>query len=83
MGSILRRKQHFKHKQSTLPESLVNVIFTQPFTRVKYFTEQRMFAENTAKKYLNRLVEMGILEKKVIQGNHYYLNMELYRIPAE
>lgn len=65
------------------PESLVNVIFTQPFTRVKYFTEQRLYAENTAKKYLNQLVDMSILERRTIQGNHYYLNLELYRILGE
>ncbi|NIJ53820.1 Fic family protein [Dyadobacter arcticus] len=65
------------------PDSIVNVIFTQPFTRVKYFTDQRMYAENTVKKYLNRLVEMGILERRSMQGNHYYLNLELYRILAE
>ena len=65
------------------PESLVNVIFTQPFTRVKYFTEQRLYAENTAKKYLNLLIDMGILERRTIQGNHYYLNLELYRILGE
>ncbi len=52
----------------------------QPFTRVKYFTEQRLFAENTAKKYLNKLVDMGIPERRTIKGNHYYLNLELYRI---
>lgn len=65
------------------PESLVNVIFTQPFTRVKYFTEQGLYAENTAKKYLNQLIAMGILERRTIQGNHYYLNLELYRILGE
>lgn len=65
------------------PETLVNVIFTQPFTRVKYFTEQGLYAENTAKKYLNQLVAMGILERRTIQGNHYYLNLELYRILGE
>ena len=65
------------------PESLVNVIFTQPFSRVKYFTEHRLYAENTAKKYLNQLVDMGILERRIIQGNHYYLNLELYRILGE
>lgn len=65
------------------PESLVNVIFTQPFTRVKHFMEQGLYAENTAKKYLNQLVDMGILERRTIQGNHYYLNLELYRILGE
>nr|WP_295930622.1 Fic/DOC family N-terminal domain-containing protein [uncultured Dyadobacter sp.] len=65
------------------PELLVNAIFTQPFTRVKHLTDQRLYAENTAKKYLNQLVDLGVLEKRAIQGNHYYLNLELYRILAE
>ncbi|KQS27974.1 Fic family protein [Dyadobacter sp. Leaf189] len=65
------------------PESLVNVIFTQPLTRVRYITGQKLYSENTAKKYLNQLVSMGILERRSIQGNHYYLNSELYRILAE
>ncbi len=33
--------------------------------------------------YLNRLTEIGVLEKKVIEGSHYYLNLELYRILSE
>jgi Fic family protein len=67
----------------TRPELLVNAIFTQPYTRVKHLTDQRLYAENTAKKYLNQLVDLGVLERRVIQGNHYYLNLELYRILAE
>ena len=45
--------------------------------------EQGLYAENTAKKYLNQLVDMGILERRTIQGNHYYLNLELHRILGE
>ena len=65
------------------PEVLVNLIFTQPYTRVKHLTGERIYAENTARSYLNKLTEMGILEKKTIQGHHYYLNLELYRILSE
>lgn len=65
------------------PEQLTKAIFTQPFTRVKHLTDSGIYAENTARKYLNKLVEMQILELKVIQGNHYYLNLELNRILAE
>jgi Fic family protein len=65
------------------PDLLVSAIFTQPFTRVKHFTENRIYALNTAIKYLNQLVDMGILERRTLQGNHYYLNLELYRILAE
>ena len=62
------------------PEALVNAIFTQPCTRVKHLTGKKIYAENTARSYLNRLTEMGVLEKKTIHGHHYYLNLELYRI---
>jgi len=62
------------------PESLIKVIFTQPYTRVKHLSGKKIYAENTARSYLNKLTEMSILEKKTIQGHHYYLNLELFRI---
>ena len=42
-----------------------------------------MYGGNTARDYLNRLVELGILERTVVGGNHYYLNRELSSILAE
>jgi Fic family protein len=65
------------------PDPLVNAIFTQPYTKVKHLTDQGLYAENTAKKYLDQLVQMRILSLEVIKGNHYYKNMELCRILAE
>ncbi len=34
-------------------------------------------------RYLDKLVDLGVLEKRTISGSHYYLNMELYRILSE
>ncbi|CAN5221377.1 Fic family protein [soil metagenome] len=65
------------------PEPLVNALFTQPFTKVKHLTESGLYAENTARKYLDQLAVMGVLEKRTMQGNVYYLNSELYRILSE
>jgi len=65
------------------PESLVSAIFTQPFTRVKHLVESGLYAENTARKYLDQLSEIGILEKRIIGRGSYYLNLELYRILSE
>jgi len=65
------------------PEQLLLAIFTQPLTKVKHLTDAGYYAENTARNYLNQLSELGILEKKTIEGHHYYLNQELYRILAE
>jgi len=65
------------------PESLISALFTQPFTRVKHLTQKGLYAENTARKYLDELAKMKIVEKRMIQGNSYYLNLELYRILSE
>lgn len=62
---------------------LVEFIFTQPFTKVNHLTDAGLFAEKTARKYLNQLCEMQVLELKSIEGKHYYLNPELYRILSE
>ena len=67
----------------TKQDQLINMLFTQPFTRVKHLTDAKLYAENTARKNLNILVQMGILELKIIQGSHYYLNLELHRIISE
>lgn len=69
-----------KNKEIRRPEKLVESIFIQPYTRVKHLTENEIYSENTARSYLNKLSEMGILEKKTIHGHHYYLNLELMRI---
>ncbi|MCA0428085.1 MAG: Fic family protein [Bacteroidetes bacterium] len=65
------------------PEIMVNALFTQPFTKVKHFTDKQYYAENTARKYLDELAGMDILEKRIISGSAYYLNLELYRILSE
>ena len=65
------------------PENLIEFLFTQPFTKVKHLVDSKIYAENTAREYLNRLCEMQVLEKKDIAGHHYYLNQELHRILSE
>jgi Fic family protein len=65
------------------PEILIEFLFTQPFTKVKHLVDAGIYAENTARDYLNKLCEMKVLEKKEIEGRHYYLNIELYRILSE
>lgn len=77
--------EHIKKEDNTLknPDDLVEFLFTQPFIKVKHLTEAKLYAENTARNYLNRLCELRVLEKKEIEGHHYYLNLELYRILSE
>lgn len=62
------------------PGQLIDAIFAQPFTKVSHLTEEGLYAENTARSYLNKLDEMGVLEKREIKGRHYYQNRELEQI---
>ncbi len=77
--------EHIKKdaKKIRKPEELVEMIFTQPFTKVKHLQEARIYSETTARDYLNKVSDMHVLEKKTIEGHHYYLNQELYRILSE
>jgi len=71
-----------KESSISRPESLVEAIFTQPLSKVKHLVDKKLYAENTARNYLNQLVELGICEKREMEGVHHYLNRELYRILA-
>lgn len=62
------------------PDQLAEAIFTQPYTKVRHLTDRGIYAENTARNYLNELADLGILQKKEIKGRHYYLNVELQEI---
>jgi Fic family protein len=77
--------QHVKNDKTKLknPESLIEFLFNQPFTKVKHLVFAGLYSENTARAYLNKLCEMDVLEKKEIEGHHYYLNKELYKILSE
>lgn len=61
-------------------EKLIDFLFTQPFIKVSHLVEAGIYSENTARKYLNTLADLQVLEKKEIEGKYYYLNLELYRI---
>ncbi len=75
---VKNSKQKFRNV-----DTFINILFNQPFTKVKHLVEARIYSENTARDYLNKLCDMSILEKKEIEGHHYYLNLELYRILSE
>jgi Fic family protein len=62
------------------PEELADAIFTQPYTKVNHLTDSGIYAENTARNYLNELASLQILEKREIRGRHYYINKELEQI---
>jgi Fic family protein len=62
------------------PEDLTTAIFTQPYTKVNHLTDSGLYAENTARNYLNELADLQVLRKEEIKGRHYYINPALVEI---
>lgn len=74
-----------QHKDFARPEALSDMIFKQPYSKVKHFTDAKMYAENTARKYLELLCQKpyNILQKKRLSGNDYFVNIDFVRILGE
>jgi len=57
---------------------LINNLFTHPYTKVEFVTDELGIHRNTASKYLNQLVDIGLLTKHKLGKGNYYLHRELY-----
>lgn len=59
---------------------LVDMLFVQPYCKISFLVDGGIASRNTASKYLNRLVELGILELEKIGNESLYLNKNLYEL---
>jgi len=62
---------------------LINNLFTHPYTKVEFITQDLNIHRNTASKYLNQLVDIGVLTKHKLGKDNYYLNNELYTLLSD
>ena len=61
-------------------EKLVNYLFFDFYTKNEYFRENLNISRNTASKYLNLLVEHGILIVEKVGKQKIYKNTYLYNL---
>jgi Fic family protein len=71
--------------KSTLPkiysQDLLNNIFMHPYTRVRVLSQALSVQGRTAKKYLDELESIGILEKKALnKKSALYINIDLMKL---
>lgn len=75
--------QHHKHKlRDELPkiysQDLLNNLFRHPCTKIDFVMQELQIHRNTAIKYLEELVRIGLLTKHKIGKENFYLNTALY-----
>ena len=56
---------------------LINNLFFHPYTKIEYMQHDMMVQRKTAAKYLDRIVEAGLLEKVKKGRENYYINVKL------
>lgn len=59
---------------------LINNLFFHPYTKIEYMQNDMMVQRKTAAKYLDKIVETGLLEKVRKGRENYYINVKLYNL---
>ena len=59
-------------------QDLINNLFRHPYTKIEFAMEELNFGRRTAAKYLDELVELGLLSKHKIGKENFYLNDALF-----
>ena len=75
MGEYKKRlrplfKRLYKHE-------LLNNLFYHPYTKIEFIEKDMMVQRKTATKYLDMIVNEGLLEKIKIGRTNYYINYKL------
>ncbi len=61
-------------------QDLLNNLFRHPYTKIAYVMDDLEVTRVTATKYLEELVEVGILTKQKVGRDNYYINVALCEI---
>lgn len=77
--------QTYKHRmRDELPkiysQDLINNLFRHPYTKIDFVTRELQIHRHTARKYLDEVVSLGLLEKHKIGKDNFYLNTALYKL---
>jgi Fic family protein len=77
--------QEFKHKiqseaENIYSKELLESIFKHPYTKIKFIENDLGVHRQTASKYLDTLVELGLLTSHKIGTINYYVNHKLFEL---
>lgn len=88
IGSIKHLMQDYKnkirnHHPKLYSQDLLNNLFKYPYTKIEFLQADLNISRSTAIRYLDILVQAGLLIKQKIGRDNYYLNKQLFALLAQ
>lgn len=80
---IIKMKYELRDKTKIYSKELLEALFFEFYTKIPYIQEQLRVSDKTAQKYLDSLVELGILTTEKIGRERIYKNERLFKIIKE
>lgn len=68
------------HLPKLYSQDLINNLFKYPYTKIEFIVRDLQVSRKTAIRYLDQLQKLGIVKKRKIGRNNFYLNEELYKL---
>jgi Fic family protein len=80
--ALLDYKHRIRAGHRFYSQDLVNNLFSHPYTRIEFVMRDLRVSRLTATRYLDRLAEDGLLEKRRVGRASYYVNRALVEVLA-
>lgn len=61
-------------------QDLINILFRNPYTKIEFLEKELNITRQTASIYLDKISELGFLEKTKVGKSNYYMNTELINV---
>lgn len=61
-------------------QDLLNILFENPYTKIDFLENELRINKRTAQNYLDKIAELGFLEKTKVGKSNYYMNNQLINV---
>ena len=82
-AALMDYKHRIRDGYKFYSQDLINNLFSHPYTKIEFLQRDLEISRLTATRYLDALVEGGLLRKLKAGRSNYYINEPLYRILTE
>lgn len=79
---LLDTKQRIRAQYPFYSQDLINNLFNHPYTKIAFIQQDLGVSRVTATKYLDELVDGGLLHKQRTGRSNYYINLPLFEVLA-